>query len=1027
MHTRIQVKGRLPLIFMIWTFMVCGASWQYYGDWVDVTNDPQLVNAAKQAAIDENRPILMLYSRSGSDCSHCKALWQGALCDGGDKCAGASCPLSDSGHPWSDYARKNRIILLYVNLSQVQDWFTYFKKQHMMTYSGAYPVYAIFHVKETADCETTTKATILNASNVDCIGASYYSVGSRINGVKLENSFDSFKELFESYFAEGMETYGLTLTAGGGGQGGDVVLTAQFEAAEYTVSADAPSIDIPVIVTKKSYLAGGINVPIKLDNSSFGKGNKVVVLKGGKQETTLAWTAAENPGNGDLSPKTVAVYLHDADNAKYWKGGVVERTVTLTIAEGGMVEPVAGHSTVIIHIVNDHIVEDNPYIVAGTRLSGTLLDDEETVGVMDMELVENKGELLLKAAVRGVFTVDGKKVNVKTEFSTSGWDEVGDDGIATVAMSRIVKLNGKNTTLGLTVKIDKDGCGVDGCQLVVRLSATEEEIACYKLDMTRNATAEEIQALWPYYTVALNPCETEDAQGHGGMMFNVDTQTGEVSYHGFLPDGVSEFEGTAFLRYVFEIEEYTYEAKEYGEFTVFVRTHSAKDWRDEWFGGVVRIDLNANGKGRICVQCRQMSSRGDDDEYLGDCMESAIWYRAGGKLHFNFSGGKFERNESLSAQLSKGGPFVNLYYLVAENPLQTPGGESSLMTPQGFRMVEDDESFTGEASIFGVALSFGVSEQGGADGTFSGRMKIYSMDYEDTNCTREVAVKGVLMGANADCCSAFYFPVGYGYFIVEGTDGQAVSCGVKIIWGGSLLLDDEIEEWLDDAIKPKLPPLDAVGYGGVEAHRSDLEGVLLSADGNSLAFKDACETIAVDGDGTAVWIGMSWGVALPAGEWDVYRIDMSGENRESDPLRLTLTDSVACRLEMRPGWNLLSIPWAAQELAWDQETLFHEQYKGHIFTADGDNYVAYDGALTAGCAYWVYADRRDTVTLYAAMDDTEAEAKKTEVMPENDAWFFGVDPGVEWRSAGMIWSGRKFVSATDDIDGAAGWWHINKK
>ena len=466
MHTRLQIRGRLPLIFMIWTFMVCGASWQHYGEWVDVTNDPQLVNAAKQAAIEEQRPLLVLYSKAGSDCSHCKALWQGALCDGGSKCQGDDCPLNGSGHPWSDYARKKKIILLYVNLSQQQDWFTYFSRQHVMTYAGATPVYSLFHVKETADCETTSKATILNTSNVDCIGASYYSVGASINGVRLQNSFESFKELYESYFAEGMETYGLTLTPeGGGGQGSDAVLTAQFATAEYTVSADAPSIDIPVFVKKKSYFAGGINVPIELDNSSFGKGNKVVVLKGGKAETTLAWTAAENPGNGDVAPKNVAVYLHDADNAKYWKGGVTERTVTLTIAEDGMVEPVAGHSTVIIHIINEHIVEDNPYIVAGTRLSGTLLDDDEAMGVMDMELVDNKGELLLKAAVRGVFTVDGKKVNVKTEFSTSGWDAVGEDGIATVAMSRIVKLNGKNTTLELTVKIDKDGCGMDGCQL----------------------------------------------------------------------------------------------------------------------------------------------------------------------------------------------------------------------------------------------------------------------------------------------------------------------------------------------------------------------------------------------------------------------------------------------------------------------------------------------------------------------------------------------------------------------------------
>lgn len=1026
MHTRIRVRWRMPLLFMIWTLMVCRASWQYYGEWHDITNSPEDVNAAKQAAIDEKRPLLILYSRAGSDCSHCKALWQGALCDGGSKCSGVGCPLAASGHPWADYARGKKIIMLYVNLSQQQDWYTYLKKQHALTFSGAYPVYALFHVKDTADCSTTNKVTILNSSNVDCIGASYFSTGAKINGVKLENTFDSFKNLYESYFAEGMETYGLTLEPQGVEPGGDIVVTAQFGASEYYVSADADAIDIPIVLEKKSYLAGAINVSVKLDNSGFG--NKEITLKGGKSETTLTWSAGENPGSGNPSPKNVTVYLHEAEDDEYWQDGITERTVTLSFAEGGMVEPAAENATATIHIIGRQPPVENPYAAAGNQFSGTLLNDGEAMGTVDVEIVDDGGELAVAAAVRATMTVDGTAVHVETELSSNGWDSIDNDGVATATMTATVNLEGleDDLRLELTMAIDKDGYGVEGSRLVAKNSSSNVEVVCYEMDMARKAVFEEIHSLWTDYTVTLNPCDTAIGQGHGGMLLNIDTEVGEVSYRGFLPDGESEFDGTASLRYILETDEFTQQENGYAEFTLFARTHTGEGWKDEWFGGVVRIDLNANGKRRICVECKPSPVRGDEESFE-DCVEAVVWHRADGTHHFSLSGSKFEKDKSLTDQLelSSDGTYANLYYLVAENPLQTPGGEAPLLTPKGFRMIESEGAFVGEAAIYGVSLDFGVFDGHLLDGTFGGHIKIYSQDYdEETGYAREVAVKGILLGTNADCCSSVFYPVGYGYFMLEGENGQAISCGVKIIWGGSLMLEDEIDESLDDSIKPQAASLDVVSYGRIDACKEDLEGVLLSADGSSLTFSNICENIAVDGDGRAVWLGVSMGVALPAGEWEIHRVDLSGAHRESEPLRLRLTNSVACHLNIRPGWNLVSIPWAVQELAWNKEMLLREICNGNVFTVDGDNYIPYDGPLTGGCAYWVYASEKDAITLYGAMDDSVVEGKKAAMLPQNGSWYFGTDPGLEWRSDGMIWNGKTFVQAADETNNAAGWWFI---
>ena len=165
-------------------------------------------------------------------------------------------------------------------------------------------------------------------------------------------------------------------------------------------------------------------------------------------------------------------------------------------------------------------------------------------------------------------------------------------------------------------------------------------------------------------------------------------------------------------------------------------------------------------------------------------------------------------------------------------------------------------------------------------------------------------------------------------------------------------------------------------------------------------------------------------MALPAGAWSVYHVDMTGAYRESEPLRLKLTDSVVCHWNLHPGWNLLAVPWSLKELAWNQEALLLEQYKGHLFTVDSDNYVLYDGPFAAGSAYWVYASEKNTVTLYGTMDDLGVEAKMDERLPQGTSWYFGTDPGVEKRSSGMIWNGRKFVPDSNEATGAAGWWFI---
>ena len=104
--------------------------------------------------------------------------------------------------------------------------------------------------------------------------------------------------------------------------------------------------------------------------------------------------------------------------------------------------------------------------------------------------------------------------------------------------------------------------------------------------------------------------------------------------------------------------------------------------------------------------------------------------------------------------------------------------------------------------------------------------------------------------------------------------------------------------------------------------------------------------------------------------------------------------------------------------------LLREICNGNVFTVDGDNYIPYDGPLTGGCAYWVYASEKDAITLYGAMDDSVVEGKKAAMLPQNGSWYFGTDPGLEWRSDGMIWNGKTFVQAADETNNAAGWWFI---
>ncbi len=1025
MHTRIRVSWRLPLFLMLLTFMVCNASWNYYGEWADVTFDPQLVNEAKREAIAENRPLLVLFSKGGNDCSHCKALWNGALCDGGSKCMGDSCAMADEGHPWRTYAQQKKIILLYINVSQMQDWYVYFSMYHSMVYSGGVPVYALLHVKDNADCTSVSKSSILNTANVDCLGASYYSIGAKINNVKLANTFDSFKALIESYFADGKETYGLALEPDGGGSDG---ITVQFGASDYTVKADENFIDIPVIVNKKSDFSGDFNVSLRLDNSSFGNG--VVTFKSKSSETMLKWSASENPKNGNPVPKNVTVYLHEAEDARFWLEGITERTVTLTFVKGGMVSLGSENTTATVHIVKEK-KEDNPYAVAGTVFSGTLMNETETMGVIETSVEEDDNDLKVKSRLRTLIMNDGQFAELEAELVSDGWDSIDDDGIATATCSTSVNKDDVTFIFDLTLIIDKEGYDTGESRLIIRRSSDEEEVASYDVIIFKNATRDELDTMGTDYTVAIKPCETDIPLGYGGMTFSVNKENRQVAYHGFLPDGYSEFEGTAPLRYRLEEEEWTSIVKEVGEFTVFSQTHATAgagdDFETSWFSSVVKIDLDADGHGFICVECNK--KRGHD--HGNDEIEEAVWYRKDGKRHFSLSGSQFNKQRTLSEQLSGIRELVNQYYLVTENLNSVPKW-SPILSPMGIKMSEVEHRFMGDSVIYGVALKLDdkdgeVGENVELNGTFSGSFKLYSQDYVDTGYACNVMVKGVLLSTDTDCCSTNYYPIGYGYFMLTGKDGESYSCGVKIIWGGSLLLDGVIDESLDASIKPEAPSLEVIGYDGVEATTEDLDGMLLSAGGAGLMLNHEQDVMVVDdATGFAVWLGKSSNVVLSSGMWSVYHVDLSGGQRESKPMIVTVADSVVCRMNIRPGWNFVSLPWDILGLTWNQERKFLEQYNGYLFTVNDDNsYVEANGPLKAGQAYWVYAQRGETFNFCGIKDETVKDSNISDAL-QGKKWYFGSDPGLDWRSVGEIWNGRKYVPVDDNMetDGLAGWWYL---
>ena len=370
--------------------------WTHYGEWYDVTNNAKLVNEAKKAAIADQRPMLVLYTRSGTDCSHCKALWQGALCDGGSKCTGTSCPLYSSKHPWATYAKEKKIILLYINLSQIQDWYTYFKKQHPMTYTGAYPVFALFHVKDDADCENDNKQFILNTSRVDCIGASYYSTGSRINGVKMENSFESFKNLYESYFADGRETYGLELDPEPDDTSDEISDVVALNMADFTKdSADSQSITSD----KKSVWFSFNAVSGKTYNFKFQKGTGSSAVKVGIYANT---GTADKP---NYDKKTPLMGSQDV---------VWNETVTWTATQSGLMlvkvyseatSPKVTFSTDYVTLPSgNHLL--NPNQAAGTAAWGRTFGTRRpaVVAFIDDDIWDEDTLDLAKAVQTSTFT-----------------------------------------------------------------------------------------------------------------------------------------------------------------------------------------------------------------------------------------------------------------------------------------------------------------------------------------------------------------------------------------------------------------------------------------------------------------------------------------------------------------------------------------------------------------------------------------------------------------------------------------------
>ena len=180
-----------------------------FSRWLIGNSAADVVNAAK-IAYDNDRPLVVLYSNLGS-CAHCEAVWNNSLCDGGVRHK-SSCRISSS-HPIREYARENKLVLLYL----ASDVDPEYRVEHSAILNAFKKHTGITDYSTIAIMKVTDQANLDNPGNTELFGKNGGTVVVGkfrfLGGFRVYAGSNSFSlpsadsDLRISHFKRAMEAY----------------------------------------------------------------------------------------------------------------------------------------------------------------------------------------------------------------------------------------------------------------------------------------------------------------------------------------------------------------------------------------------------------------------------------------------------------------------------------------------------------------------------------------------------------------------------------------------------------------------------------------------------------------------------------------------------------------------------------------------------------------------------------------------------------------------------------------------------
>ncbi len=961
----------MPIFIILLAGIASGKeyTWKNYGKWVDVTNNVALLNTAKKAAIDDQRPMLILYSKPGNDCAHCKALWQGALCDGvtstnGGKCVGASCPMATTQHPWAAYAKQKKIILIYINVAQAGDWYTYLSMMFAHNFSGGFPVYALFHVKSTANLTSTEKATVLNTSNVDSLGVSYYSVGATINGVKLANTYDTFKALFESYFASGKNTYGLKLTPEADDSAETITIKETLSMEDFEKKS-AQSGSITSSANPSVWYAftavSGKTYKFKLSRSS-GSSN---VKAGIYANTGTASTPNYDKTKALLSPATVTwdgtISWTSSTNGRVLlkiyseatSPNVQFTTTYLALPSGNhLLNPDSSGSLkgnwytsgypkypAVVAFINDDIWDADTLAMA--KATQQTAFTQQYASAYWFRLTENQGNLTYETKPELVYVTSNGKVLGRVsdsdmqvfsqymDLEKDAYDPENNTRDA-IPAEHVIKNNKtiQNVKLG----------GVDA-------------IDWYAFESTEN------NQRWTFTVSGNNASSVSMAitDGDGREVDGALADGNSISY--MVPSKGTRLyvklttESNALFDYVLMAEiKMAYYTVQFGasDYTVVADADSIE----------IPVILN-----KINYQSGAITVSMELDHRMAFNQE--LFFLKGNYASSNTSVTWTSRENTNDNDYPKT-KYVKIMLGDTEKEEWWSPGEKektvtvSLLSPDVEGVELSAENAVAVIHVRNVNNPVFVGENGNGSTTVS--YETYVADQPSGDQTKTIA----------NCIS---MPAKY--------------AGNDVFWE---LIEGDVPNGVDIVIKKN--PADATKYN-------------LVISGTS--------TVSTETSAKLLFF-----VRKEKGKSQIMRCD-------EFTINFTIGKKMSVNGATRSGWNLVNIPWGAK-LNEEQEQQFLNQNKGRIFLLENDSYGTLDnGALESGSAYWVFVPTRGEGSVLSGIkDETVDEGEEKAEKLQGKKWYFGTDPGVGVRKDGWYWNGSKYVYVKNGeaTDGAAGWWFL---